>query len=167
MEAAEVENEKETTEVVGEKVPDVVEVQEDIFDEKVSEVAEEALADKNVTEDVIDEVCSDQEYRFKDLVKLNEGSTIPQVDGTFDAEVVYTFISDFHKEDIEYTIKELITEETKLVSVVRIGGLQSADQLCTLQIKIPPEKNFNWPLMSNSQSEVIKKVTAVPLFNPA
>ena len=125
------------------------------------------LADRNVTEDLIDEVYSDEEYRLKNLVRLNEGSTIPQVDGTFDTEVVYTLIRDFHKEDIEYTIKELIPEETKLVSVVRIGGLQSADQLCTLQIKIPPEKNFIWPLMTNSQSEVIENITAVPLFNPA
>ena len=166
VEAVVVEKENETTEV-DEKVPDVVEVQEEIFDGKVSELAEEAIADRNVTEDLIDEVCSDEEYKLKNLARLNVGSTIPQVDGTFDAEVVYTFTSDFHKEDIEYTIKELIPEETKLVSVVRIGGLQSADQLCTLQIKIPPEKNFNWPLMTNIQSEVIKKVTAVPLYNPA
>jgi hypothetical protein len=100
---------------------------------------------------------------------LNEGSTIPQVDGSFDAEIVYNFKSDFHKEDIEYTMKELIPEEieAKLVSVVRIGGLQSADQLCTLRIKMPPEKTFIWPLMTDSQSEVIKKLTTVPLFNPA
>ena len=58
--------------------------------------------------------------------------------------------------------------EAKLVSVVRTGGLQSADQLCTLQIKLPPSgKKFIWPLMTNSQSEVIRNITSVPLFNPA
>ena len=37
-----------------------------------------------------------------DTAKLNGNlSTIPQFDGTFDAEVVYTSVSDFHKEDIE------------------------------------------------------------------
>ena len=48
------------------------------------------------------------------------GSSIPQVDGTFDTEVFYTFVSDFHKEDIEYTLNEIIPEdlEPKLVSVV-------------------------------------------------
>ena len=72
-------------------------------------------------------------------------------------------------EDIEYTIQELIPVdiETKLVSVVRIGGLQRTDQLCTLQIKMPPEKNFIWPMMSQSQSEVIKELKPVPHFNPA
>ena len=91
------------------------------------------------------------------------------MDGTFDEEVVYTFVSDFHKEDIEYTIKEVIPVniETKIVSVVIIGGLQSADQLCTLLIKMPPEKNFVWPVMSQSQSEVIKDLKTVPHFDPA
>ena len=159
VKAAEVEKEQETSEIVVEKVPDVVDVQEEIVVEKVSQVAEEALTD------LIDEVCSDEEYNLKDL--LNEGSTIPQVDGTFDEEIVYTFISDFHREDIDYTIKEVIPEEieTTLASVVRIGGLHSADQLCTLRIKVPPEKTFIWPVMTNSQSEVIKKLKAVPLFN--
>jgi hypothetical protein len=107
-------------------------------------------------DNVVDEVCSDKEY-------------IPQFDGTYDAEVVYTFVSDFHQEDIEYTIKELIPEDvdTTLVSVVRIGGLQSADQLCTLLIKMPPEKNFIWPIMSKSQSEVIKDLKTAPHFDPA
>jgi hypothetical protein len=89
---------------------------------------------------------------MKAIVKSNEASTIPQIDGMFDAEVVYTFMSDFHKEDVEYTIKDVIPEgvETKLVSSIRIGGLQSAEQLCTVVVKIPPEKNFIWPRMSKS-----------------
>jgi hypothetical protein len=100
---------------------------------------------------------------------LNEGSTIPQVDGTFDAELLYTFVSDFHKEDVEYTLKEIIPEdvEIKLVSVIRIGGLQRADQLCKLVVKMPPEKNVIWPRMTQSQSEVIKEIKHVPHFDPA
>ena len=97
------------------------------------------------------------------------GSAIPQVDGTFDEEVVFTFVSNFHSEDIEYTLKEVIPVdiETKLISVVRIGGLKSADQLCTLQIKMPPEKKFIWPVMNQSQSEVIKDLKTVTHFDPA
>ena len=100
-----------------------------------------------------DEVCSDKEYTLKTIVRFNEDSTIPQVDGIFDAEVAYTFLSDFHMEDIEYTLKEVIPEdvEAKLASVVRIGGLQSAEQLCTLVIKMPPDKIFIWPMMTKSQ----------------
>ena len=114
-------------------------------------------------------MCSDKEYRFNTIEKFNEDSSIPQVDGTYDSEVMYTFLSDFHKEDIEYTIKEVISEdvEAKLTSVVRIGGLQSAEQLCTLVIKMPPDKNFIWPMMTKSQTEVIKEMRVVPNFDPA
>ena len=97
------------------------------------------------------------------------GSAIPQVDGTVDEEVVLTFVSDFHREDIEYTLKEVIPVdvEMELISVVRIGGLKSADQLCTLQIRMPPEKKFIWPVMSQSQTGVIKALQTVPHFDPA
>ena len=80
------------------------------------------------------------------------GSPIPQVDGVFDEDVLYTFVSDFDREDIEYTINEFFPEdmETKLVSVIRIGGLKSADQLCKVLMKIPPKKNFRWPMMTKS-----------------
>ena len=97
------------------------------------------------------------------------GSPIPQVGGVGDTEVVYTFVSDFHKEDIQYTLQEFIPEnvDTELVSVVRIGGLQSADQLCTVVIKMPPDRNFTWPAMSKLQSDVIKDLKTVPHFDPA
>ena len=132
---------------------------------KVSEVAVEATA-ADVIYNLDDEVCSEEEYTKKQKVT---GSAIPQVDGTFDEEVVFTFVSDFHSEDIAYTIKEVIPVdiETKLISVVRIGGLKSADQLCTLQIKMPQEKKFIWPVMNQSQSEVIKDLKTVTHFDPA
>ena len=55
---------------------------------------------------------------------------------------------------IEYTIKEVIPEdvEAKLASIVRIGALLSAEQLCTLVIKMPPDKNLIWPMMTKSQA---------------
>ena len=135
--------------------------------ENYCDIVIEATTDENAIEGLIAEVCSDKE---KANVELNKGTTIPQVDGTFDGEVVFTFVSDFHKEDIAYTIKEVIPAEeveTKLVSVIRIGGLQSAEQLSTLVVKNSPEKNFIWPRMSKSQSEVIREIKAVPHFDPA
>ena len=81
-------------------------MQEETFDGKVSKIAEEATTDDNVVEGLIDEVCSDKEYTLKAIVRSNEDPTIPQFDGTFDEEVSYTFLSDFHKEDIEYTRKK-------------------------------------------------------------
>ena len=129
-------------------------------------------------EDGVEFFCDLCESKFQSLRAIRThkgrkhkvtGSPIPQVDGHFDTEVLYTFVSDFHKEDVEYTLNEIIPDdvEAELVSVVRIGGLQSADQLCNLIMKIPPDKNFTWPIMSLSQSEVIKDLQTVPDFDPA
>ena len=66
VEAAEVEPEKEATEVVGEKAPDVTEVQqEEILHGEVSNINEEATMDENETEGLIDEICSDKEANVK------------------------------------------------------------------------------------------------------
>ena len=70
----------------------------------VSKVAAEAPA-ADIIDNLDDEICSEEEYNEKQKVT---GSAIPQVDGTIDEEVVFTFVSDFHREDIEYTLKEVI-----------------------------------------------------------
>ena len=141
-----------------------------------AEVVEDNLSDKSSNAEAYS--CNLCDARFSSLraIQTHEGkkhkvtgSPIPQVDGASDEEVVYTFISDFHKEDIEYTLQELFSEniEKMFESGVRMGGLQSEDQLCTLLIKIPPEQNFRWPRMSKSQSAVIKDLKTVPIFEPA
>ena len=65
---------------------------EETVDRKVSQFAAEATA-TDVIDNLEDALCSGKEYNKKQ-----------KVDGTFDEEVVYTFVSDFHKEVIEYTI---------------------------------------------------------------
>ena len=66
------------------------------------------------------------------------GSPIPQVDGMLEDNSVvqntFTFVSEFHEEIFPGEL------ETLLTSRVRIGGLRSADHLCTLQIKLPPDR---------------------------
>ena len=116
--------------------------------------------------------CDACELKFNSLRALRAhvgkqhkvtGSPIPQFDGMENSEVenTFTFVSEFHVEDIEYTIKEIFPGEveTRLTSRVRIGGLRSADHLCTLQIKLPPDrKEFLWPTMTPSQAEVFKEI---------
>ena len=90
---------------------------------------------------------------------MTAGSIIPQLDGIEDPDKIskYTFVIDFHEEDIVYTLQEILPDdvETQLISKVRIGGLRSADQLCTFSLKLPPDRMFTWPKMSMSQAKVI------------
>ena len=164
-------DENETDSVEAEKEESVCEVTEEVAGDKVNELGSNAG-------DEVQFSCELCESKFSSLraIRAHEGrkhkvigSPIPQVDGTFDEEVIYTFVSDFHKEDIEYTLQEFLPEdvEHKFVSVVRIGGIQSADQLCTLSIKMPPDRNFTWPTISTSQQEVIKDLKIMPNFDPA
>ena len=74
-------------------------------------------------------------------------------------EVIYTFVSEFALEDIEYTLRELFPKvETNLLSRVKLVGPWSADHLCTLEINLPDSQNFSWPQMSRVQAEVCKDI---------
>ena len=105
---------------------------------------------------------------FRTHIAKKHGN-IPQVDGLVDENpevaISFTFVSDYHEEDILYTVKEILPIEVKahLTSRVRIGGLRSADHLCTLLVKLPPDrKTFNWPKMTPSQAEVLKNLDLSP-----
>ena len=87
-------------------------------------------------------------------------SPIPQLDGAsenFGNRIIYTFVSEFAREDIEYTLREIFPHvETNLISQVKIVRPRSADHLCTVEIIPPDLQNFSWPEMSTVQDEVIK-----------
>ena len=97
-------------------------------------------------------------------LKLHEGhahKTIPQLDGCSGDELsncIYTFESNYAKEDIEYTLVEVLTEKIcqELVSIVKIGSKRSADHLCTVRLSIP--MLWEWPEMNRLQAEVIKNL---------
>ena len=57
----------------------------------------------------------------------------------FQNSLTCTFVSEFHVEDIEYTLKEILPEniEATLVSRVKVVGPWSADHLCTVEMKLP------------------------------
>ena len=66
------------------------------------------------------------------------GSPIPQLDGQserLDDCVIYTFISEYAREDVEYTLKEIFPEDVKAILMSRVKvigrGPRSADHICT------------------------------------
>lgn len=126
--------------------------------ESIDIVAEEAS-----TDNVQCELC-DSKFRNMRGLKSHEGhahKTIPQLDGCSGDELsncIYTFESNYAKEDIEYTLVEVLTEKIcqELVSIVKIGSKRSADHLCTVRLSIP--MLWEWPEMNRLQAEVIKNL---------
>ena len=99
----------------------------------------ENLCDKPVVQ-VDDEVCPDAEYE--------DDSPIIQVDGSGDCDdqVLYKFVSHYHKEDIGYCLEELFPKKNfELVSCVKERPYQSADQQCTVAIRKIAGQDFSWP----------------------
>ena len=90
---------------------------------------------------------------------MHKQKTILQVDGTSDTfESTYSFVSDFAREDIDYTIEEVITEaiDVKVISREKIGDpRKSAEYLYTISVGTPSD-DWQWPKMSGLQSDVLK-----------
>ena len=134
-------------------------------------VAEEA------TNDETGFTCDICESKFKNLRGLKThkgklhkatGSSITQLDGIDDSDcemseknIKYTFVSDFHREDVEYTMKEIFPEDigTKICSTVKVGDRFSADHLFSVIIQLPDDRRFSWPEMSTDQAVVFKDVS--------
>ena len=135
--------------------------------------AEEASNDETVKASSRDFLCAECGKKFASLknMRIHIGrqhnqtenrSPIPQLDGTSCGDyqtLTYTFVSDYADEDIMYTLREIFPDsfETKLLARLKLGGLNSADYLFTVQLN-PPDDEFIWPTMNKIQAEVLKEV---------
>ena len=133
--------------------------------------AEKATEDPAAAEKVGEDFsCDSCDKKFKNLKGLRthvakkhkaSPSPIPQLDGT--CEVVneaatYDFVSEYHKEDILYTLEEIFPgSKVEMVSRVKVGGTLSADHLCSVQIE-QDTGNFCWPQMNSDQAVVFKDI---------
>ena len=172
---------EEAADLVAEEVIDAADAPERIAPlpsvaeeaEEVNEAAAEVVTKES--DDVKAEYsCELCDFKVKSLRAFrthtaNKHANIPQVDGVVDESLevanTFTFVSEYHEEDILYTVEEVIPKEVKahLTSRVRYGGLRSADHLCTLLVKLPPDrKTFNWPKMTPLQVEVLKNLDLSP-----
>ena len=139
------------------------------------------MADKTkaaeVSTDISDYSCELCDSSFKNfralrvhegrVHKVNRGSPIPQLDGeneNFTDSLIYTFVSEFATDDIELTLRELFPDdvETHIISQVKIGGLRSAEHLCTVSIKFSSDQTLSWPDMVKDQAEVFKELRMLP-----
>ena len=90
---------------------------------------------------------------------------IPQVDGPgeeLEDDCIYTFVSNYGREGIDYTLVEVLSDEIKceLISGEKVGHDRSADHLCTIRV-IKPIDDWQWPGMNGLQNDVIKNLKRV------
>ena len=141
--------------------------------EEVVEILEESTAVEAATDNV-EFTCDICDLKLKSARGLRihtgrlhkaTGSTIPQLDGEpepaiLDDFITYTFVSEFARDDIDYTLREIFPEEmeARLTSRVKAPhyGPRSADHICSVQIKLPDNQRFSWPEMLADQAEVFK-----------
>ena len=126
--------------------------------ECIKNVVEEAS-----TESVHCELC---ESKFRNTRGLRSHTghahkTIPQLDGCIGDELrksIYTFESNYAKEDIVYTLVKVLGDNIcqELISMVKIGSKRSADHLCTVRLSSPIL--WEWPELNSLQKEVIKSL---------
>ena len=96
-------------------------------------------------------------------VVAGQPSPIPQVDGEVKSippdQVIYTFVNDYHKDAIEYTLEELFpAKNAQLVSCIAPRPMQSADQECIVVIKKVTSEDVSWPEMDSEQSCVFQDI---------
>ena len=139
-------------------------------------VVNERAAAAEAANDVTDFNCDICDSKFKNLRGLRAhkgrlhkatGSPITQLDGEDDTDcdtsekcLNCTFVSDFRREDVEYTLEEIFPEEirTTILSHKKVGDRLSADRLFSVLIQLPDDRRFSWPEMSADQAVVFKNV---------
>ena len=138
---------------------------EDIATEKVTlgESEKKAKETNKVDQNPFECDLCESKFRKKRGLSAHKGhahKTISQLDGAGEEpedECIYTFVSDYAREDIDYTLEEVLSEgiECEMISREKIGHERSAEHLCTIRVVIPSDA-WQWPVMVGVQKIVIK-----------
>ena len=150
-----------------------IRAEEVTFDNNETALVEEA--EDNVKANKIKtfpcELCDSKFQSLKGL-QTHEGkkhrasnSPIPQLDGaSMDNEITLNFTSEYADDDVDFTIREMFPcyEEFKVLSKTKISEPHSADRIFRVNIKLPPEQMFLWPMMTGTQLEVLKNLRMEP-----
>ena len=127
-----------------------------------AEVKEKVNLDtKNTANKLVIEFDKAKE-RQDESVGADLTSPIPQVDGAgknWSDMVLYSFISDYHQDDILYTLEELFPiGSATLVSSVAPRPKETADQQCTVALKKTAGQDVVWPDMKEDQAQVFRQL---------
>ena len=114
-------------------------------------------------------VCG-SEFKNRRALSTHQGKMhkgIPQLDGQSDDLknlLTFSFISEYGKYDVEYTIDELFPDSfnAKLVSREKLKNQKNANHICILTLEAASDELFTWPEMNTTQNEVITKIKSIP-----
>ena len=80
-----------------------------------------------------------------------------QLDGPIEERKVnYTFLSEYAKEDIEYTLEEIFPMKNVILTAMVQSRPRSAECLCTVEVKLESGQEFVWPEMDSIQVQVVQ-----------
>ena len=92
-------------------------------------------------------------------------SPIPQVDGGGKEPAVdkvnFTFISDYHEDDILYTLEEIFLENSVKLEPLKQCQPRSADYLYSVTVKLSSSQDSTWPDMNSDQAQVFKDLKKI------
>ena len=137
---------------------------EEYMKRKVNEKmqAESSLAAETLTSKLVIQLDKTEERQDRSD-GADQTNPIPQVDGegkNADDIVLYTFISDYHQDDIGYTLEELFPPGTaSIVKCVAPRPRESADQHCVVEIRKTAGQDGVWPDMKEDQRVVFRELT--------
>ena len=90
-------------------------------------------------------------------------SPILQVDGgqAVDETPKYTFVSDYHEDDIKYTLDEIFPDNHVNLESLEQCKPKSADYLYSVDVKLSSGQKSTWPEMNSEQSPVFKELKKI------
>ena len=141
---------------------------------KIEEKAQAAVipAEKNISENATGDnsnklviVLENTENNADEITDTGNMSPILQVDGILDMEddqsEQFSFLNNYAKEDIIYTLDEIFPEKNCSLESYEQCKPRSADHICTIILK-DTTKKFTWPLVKDVQKDVIRDLKTGP-----
>ena len=91
-------------------------------------------------------------------------SHILQVDGeqaVDEAQIKYTFVSDYHEDDIQYTFDEIFPDNKIKIETLKQCQPRSAEYIFSVEVKLSYSQKSTWPEMNSDQSKVFKELKKI------
>ena len=121
------------------------------MDEQSGDYAEKVEENENHLEETVVEIVTTEDVTAAEADNEITDFVCDICDAKFHICITYTFVRDFHKENVDYTLKEILSNE-------KVGDQFSADRLFSVLVELQDDQRFSWPEMLVDQAVVFKQV---------